>query len=81
VGKRTAFLVPLCGLLVSGLVLGFYPISAFVYGSIALMTRLGFWLRRRNTVSRLGGTTLAGARLFFVLTNFGVWMLGAWVPE
>lgn len=80
-GKRAAFFVPLCGLLLSDLVLGFYPISAFVYGSFALITCLGFWLRRRNTVSRLAGTTLAGALLFFVLTNFGVWLLGAWYPR
>jgi hypothetical protein len=80
-GKRAAFLVPLCGLLLSDLVLGFYPISAFVYGSVALITCLGFWLRRRNTVSRLAGTTLAGALLFFVVTNFGVWVLGAWYPR
>ncbi|HXR97639.1 MAG TPA: DUF6580 family putative transport protein [Terriglobales bacterium] len=80
-GKRAAFLVPLCGLLLSDMVLGFYPISAVVYGSFALITCLGFWLRRGTTVSRLAGTTLAGALLFFVLTNFGVWMLGAWYPR
>ena len=74
--KRAAFFVPLAGLFLNDLVLGFYAITPVVYGSFALITCLGFWLRRRQNVWRLAGTTMAGAALFFVLTNFGVWLIG-----
>jgi Family of unknown function (DUF6580) len=80
-GKRTAFLVPLAGLFASDLVLGFYSITPVVYTSFALIVCLGFWLRRRQTVSRLALATVAGALLFFVLTNFGVWAIGNLYPK
>jgi len=46
VDNRAAFIVPLAGLFLSDLVLGFYAISPVVYGSFALIVCLGFWVRR-----------------------------------
>ena len=74
--KRAAFFVPLAGLFLSDLVLGLYTITPVVYCSFALITCLGFWLRRRQNIWRIAGATVAGAALFFVLTNFGVWLIG-----
>jgi hypothetical protein len=79
--KRAAFLVPLVAMLLSDLVLGFYSITPVVYGSFALITCLGFWVRRRQTILRLAGASVAAAALFFVVTNFGVWVLGDWYPK
>src|SRR6185312_2564026 len=79
--KRAAFLVPLAAMFLSDLVLGFSSITPVVYGSFALITCLGFWVRRRPTVWRLAGASVAGAVLFFVLTNFGMWGLGDWYPR
>jgi hypothetical protein len=78
---RAAFFVPLAGLFSSDLALGFYSITPVVYGSFALITCLGFWLRRRQTVWRLAGTSVAGAVLFFAMTNFGVWVIGDLYPR
>jgi len=78
--KRGAFLVPLLAMLLSDVVLGFSSITPVVYGSFALITCLGFWVRRRQTVWRLAGASVAAAVLFFVTTNFGVWALGDWYP-
>lgn len=79
--KRAAFLAPLAGLLLSDLVLGFYRISPVVYGSFALTVCLGFWMRRHRSVQRIALGTVASAILFFVLTNFGVWVLGDLYPK
>jgi len=79
--KRGAFLVPLAALFLSDLVLGFSTITPVVYGSFALITCLGFWVRRRQTVWRLATASLATAVLFFAVTNFGVWVLGDWYPR
>jgi hypothetical protein len=79
--RRAAFFVPLAGLFLSDLVLGFYTIMPVVYCSFALITCLGFWLRRRQNIWRVAGATVAGAALFFVLTNFGVWLIGGLYPR
>jgi hypothetical protein len=78
--KRAAFLVPLLAMILSDVVLGFYSITPVIYGSFALITCLGFWVRRKQTVLRLAGASVAAAVLFFITTNFGVWALGDWYP-
>lgn len=79
--KRAAFLVPLVALFLSDLVLGFYTITPVVYGSFALITCLGFWLRQRQNVARLATAAVASAVLFFVLTNLGVWVFETLYPK
>lgn len=79
--RRAAFLVPLLGLLLSDLWLGFYLVTPFVYGSFTLIVGIGSWLRRRKTFSRIAGAATAATLLFFVVTNFGVWTLGGLYPK
>lgn len=79
--KRAAFLVPLTGLFLSDLVFGFYAISPMVYGSFALTVCLGFWVRHRCSAQRIAFAAVAGAILFFVLTNFGVWAIDSLYPK
>ena len=79
--KRVAFLVPLAGLFLSDLALGFYAITAVVYASFALTVCLGFWVRRRRSVRRISLGVLAGAILFFALTNFGFWAIDNSYPK
>ena len=82
--KRWSYLVPLCAYLLGDLGIGvlsgnmrfaFYSNQPVVYGSMALMITLGFYLRNNRTVWTVGGTGLLGATLFFLITNFGVWAL------
>lgn len=79
--KRAAFLVPLAAMFLSDVVLGFYSITPVVYGSFALITCLGFGVRRRQTVWRLVSASVAAAVLFFATTNFGMWALEDWYPR
>src|ERR1035437_224802 len=79
--KRAAFLVPLAGLFLSDLVFGFYAITPVVYGSFALTVCLGFSLRHQRNALQVTGATIAGAVLFFVLTNFGVWAFETLYPK
>ena len=78
--KRAAFFVPLAGLFLSDLVIGFYSITPVVYGSFALTVCLGFWIRHRSA-QRIAGAAVASAILFFVLTNFGVWAMDRLYPK
>jgi hypothetical protein len=73
---RLALAVPMVALVVSDFVLGFYPEIFFVYAAFALAVFLGVWMSRQTFRGRLVLTTFAGSALFFLISNFGVWMLG-----
>lgn len=75
--------VPLAALLVSDLAIGFYPPGemAFVYLGAALAVLVGrASLAPRATVLGYGAAMLGGAAVFFVLSNFGVWLFGGIYP-
>jgi len=72
--KGAAFIVPLAAMLVSDLFLGFYPQMWVVYGSLCLIVLLGAALRENRGVLPVAGAAMAGSILFFVLTNFVMWM-------
>lgn len=87
--KRTAFLVPLAAMYLSDLALGFlvydfgwfHWFMPFVYASFAVTVCLGLLIRRRLTLLTVGGAALTGSVLFFIVTNFGVWLAGNLYPE
>lgn len=82
VDKRV-WLLPLCALLLSDFVVGFYsPIAMlFVYIGFALSVFIGqFVLSKKRTAFRLGGAALSSATLFFIVSNFGTWLTGALYP-
>jgi hypothetical protein len=79
--RRLAFLVPMAALFLSDLVLGFYSRMWVVYGSFALVVCIGLLLHRRRTPAAIASAALASSILFFVLTNFGVWVFGSLYPK
>jgi hypothetical protein len=76
-----AFAAPLGALLVSDLVLGFYHGMATVYFAVALTVLLGSVALKRVSVVRVGGTALGSSVLFFVVTNFGMWLSSGIYPR
>jgi hypothetical protein len=89
--RATAVWVPLAAMFISDLALGLinggsyseYFLNAgfvLVYLCIALSTLLGFGLRGRVTAPRVLGYSLLGSILFFLVTNFGVWLGSAMYP-
>ncbi len=79
--KRLAFLVPLAAMFLSDLVLGLHSLILVIYGCFALIVCFGFWVRQKQNVRRIGAAVLAGAILFFIVTNFGVWATGSFYPK
>jgi hypothetical protein len=81
-GRRgVAFLAPLAALFLSDLALGFYHGMATVYCSVALIVVLGSLVLRRASAIRVGAAALASSILFFVLTNFGMWLSSGFYPR
>ena len=89
-----ALLVPFAALYLSDLALnnlfyseyydGFYwGFNAWVYVGFLITVVLGFGLLRGRDFSwlRIGGATLGGTLIFFLVTNFGVWLGSALYPQ
>ena len=79
--KWAGFVAPLAALLLSDLVLGFYPDMGIVYAATALTVCLGWWLRADRSPARVAGAALAGSVVFYLVTNFGVWAFGSMYPR
>lgn len=78
--NAVAFAVPLGALLLSDLVLGFHDTMIFVYAGAALSVLIGWVLAGRVSALSVGAGALASAILFFLVTNFGVWLSGSLYP-
>ena len=61
---------------ITDLIIGFHGVALFTWGSVLLIGLMSkFFISNMKT--RISGALL-GALLFFVITNFGVWSLGAY---
>ena len=81
-GRRAlAFVAPLGALLLSDAILGFYHGQATVYFSVALIVMMGMIALQRRSALRIGITAVASSILFFVITNFGMWLFSGFYPR
>ena len=81
--RRLAFALPLCAMLISDMVIGFYelPIMLCVYAGFFLMTGIGLFLKTRKSLPFLIVGTLAGSLVFYVVTNAAVWAFSSMYPH
>jgi hypothetical protein len=86
--KRAAFAVPLIAMLLSDLALGIalYGWNAFlfmlyVYASFAATVCLGLLIQPRPSPGRIAVAALASSLLFFLVTNFGAWLVYSYYPK
>lgn len=75
--KKMSMIVPLAALFLSDLVLGFHETMLFVYLGFALVVMLGWNLTEQKSVTRIATLSLVSSSLFFLVSNFGVWAMGA----
>jgi hypothetical protein len=52
------------------------PSQIITWLGFGAVTLIGYWLRKRETVARIGFASLAGPTAFFIISNFGVWIGG-----
>jgi hypothetical protein len=69
--KKFAFIVPMLAMLISDLFLGFSTITLFVYLAFLLVSFIGVYSKNISVK-----TILISSISFFVITNFGVWLIG-----
>ncbi|MDE0612447.1 MAG: hypothetical protein OXH88_07135 [Gammaproteobacteria bacterium] len=75
-----SLLVPLLGMAAGDLVLGFHDQVWAVYLAVALCVGLGRWMLSPPAVLATLGAGVSGSALFFLLTNFAVWLQGDFYP-
>ena len=68
--KKYAFIIPLFAMFLSDLFLGFSGITVFVYAAFALVSYIGLSSKKISIK-----TILLSSISFFVITNFGVWLM------
>ena len=84
--KKAAMIIPLGAMMLSDILLeiingsGFHSTMIFVYGSMMLITMLGFFLRGREQRATIMVASLTGSMFFFLITNFGVWLVQSMYP-
>lgn len=78
--KRLAFIVPILAMILSDAILGFHTGIISVYGSFLLSVGLGLWLRNHRSVGSTILVSVISSLLFFVITNFSVWVSGGMYP-
>lgn len=85
--RAWAFLVPLSAMLLSDAVFellfgwGFDALTPVIYLSFAAIVCLGFLLRRRRRIVPVAAAAFAGALVFYLITNLGVWAQGRLYPR
>jgi hypothetical protein len=78
--KKLAFMVPLAAMFISDLILGFHSTMWAVYLSFAAVVVIGLSLRKSKKISNIFLAVISSSVLFFIVTNFAVWMMGTMYP-
>jgi hypothetical protein len=81
-GRRwIAFVAPLAAMLIGDAIIGFHPYMWATYLSMALIVLIGWAVRARITPLRVGAAAVASSVLFYLLTNFSVWLASSVYPQ
>lgn len=78
--KRFAFAIPFLAMFLSDCIIGFHRQIGTVYLCFSLTVLMGFFLRSRKNVSYVAIAGLASSALFYLVTNFGVWLWDGLYP-
>ncbi|MBS4012237.1 MAG: hypothetical protein KGZ97_00560 [Bacteroidetes bacterium] len=78
--KWLSFLIPIVALFISDLILGFHGFMIPVYASFIVVVLFGNYLRNNIKVHTVGVASIAASTLFFIITNFAVWIATPYYP-
>lgn len=79
--KRLAFVIPILAMFLSDLFIGLHSLIPFVYVSFVVIVLLGFHLQEKRSILKISAIALSGSVIFFVVTNFAVWLMGSFYPK
>jgi hypothetical protein len=81
--KEGKIILPLLALFLSDCFLGFYDLKLMVvvYFCFFLNVILGSYLGNKKILGKAAGLSVVGSIIFFIFTNFAVWVFGGWYPH
>ncbi len=81
--KAWSILIPLIAMLISDWALGFHDQAISVYGSLVLISFIGFALSSSShrRVGRVAGLSIVASSVFYVVTNLTVWLSSEMYPH
>lgn len=92
--KQWAFIVPIASMWIADLFLNnlvyaqyfdhfvwFYTGSIFTYAAFALIVVLGLLTLKKIRVSNIALSALVASAIFFIVSNFGVWLTSGMYPH
>jgi len=74
INDKRAFLLPLLAMFFSDFILGFHSTLIYVYASFFLMVLVGRSIKNKQNYKTIFAASLFSSLLFFIITNFGVWL-------
>jgi len=74
--KKWSLILPITIMFISDIFIGFYswPIMLSVYTGFVLMVLIGLLIKDNKSIATVFGSTLLGGFLFFLITNWSVWV-------
>jgi hypothetical protein len=79
---KKSLLILMATMLMTDAVLGLHPVMWATYGSLLLALVLGRSIKNKKTVRNIAGVTVASSVIFYVITNFAVWVVpGSMYPK
>ena len=86
--RKAAFLLPIAAMFLSDLVLGFAVYGGallksqpVVYFCMLMAVVIGRLIRNNGSALKIASATLGNAVMFYLVTNFAVWVWGALYPR
>ncbi|NWF91081.1 MAG: hypothetical protein HXY50_16670 [Ignavibacteriaceae bacterium] len=79
--KKFAFIIPLLAMFLSDLAIGFHSGMISVYLSFVIIVGIGIMLSQNIKVKNIFAASLISSIIFFVLTNFQMWLQGTLYPK
>lgn len=80
-GNRSlSVFVPIAAMFITDIFFGFHPTMWATYGSMALITMLGWLIREKQNFMSITAASIASIIIFFVITNAAMWVVGFYLP-
>lgn len=74
-GMKKGMIILLLTMLITDVLLGLHSIMWATYGSFMITIGIGRWVQKKYSLSRFMTGTLVSSVVFFLVTNFAVWLV------
>lgn len=78
--RKQAIFLPIALFAITDIIIGFHKTMFFTWGSVLLIVLIGLAVRKKKNWATVLSGGIVSAVLFYIVTNFGVWMMTGMYP-